>query len=121
MSLIIRNGFTNVAESVNFATTPTGDLTLNFSGTYNLDGDLTLATSLLDGATVVGSVSETVAAASVVSGDYFGTFVAKLWGSNAATVVYKDVEISVIPEASTSALLAGFLAFAVLGMRRRRL
>lgn len=119
MDLIILDSGGTVLATLNIGAVPSGSRTLNFTGTYAGNGDLTLFTSLLDGATELGSVSHVVAAASVASGDYFGTYMGKRWSGNPATVIYNSTEISVVPEPAIASLLTAVAVMAVVVFRRK--
>lgn len=122
MDLIFLGGNSEIltASENDFAAVPAADRTLNFSGTYNGSGDLTLTASLFDGLTLIQSISHTVLAVDVLTGDYFGTYVAKRWGGNPANVIYNSAEISVIPEPSSTVFLSALSAMGVILCRRRR-
>jgi hypothetical protein len=96
--------------------------TLDFSGTYQPNGDLLLEAELFDGTstTSLGTISHTVLSADVVTGDNFGLFTAKIYAGNAATVVYDSMSVTVVPEPSAYALLSGILALGWIAVRRRR-
>ena len=104
----------------NVGTVSSSLLTLNFSGSYDTQGDLTLAASLFNGATQLGTLSHTVLESNVAGGDYFGSYVGKRFGGNPGTVVFNDLAITAIPEPSTLLLMMSALLSLVFLRRARR-
>ncbi|HTS19550.1 MAG TPA: PEP-CTERM sorting domain-containing protein [Verrucomicrobiae bacterium] len=91
--------------------------TMTLSGTYDASGDLTLLFSVSNGATTT-SISDQIAAASVLTGDYFGYRDSAANGGG--TLQFDNYALSVVPEPSTLALvgLAGGL-IALISRKRK--
>ncbi len=125
--LIIGRGNLDVGANVfaEFSDIAASDFdTLDFSGTYQPNGDLLLEAELFDGTgtTSLGSISHTVLSANVVTGSHFGLFTAKSFSGNTGTVVYDSVTITAtaIPEPSTLLLMGLAMSSLLIVSRARR-
>lgn len=107
---------TTAVFAVSLSLNTTYDMTL--SGTYDASGDLTLAFSVSNGTSTTTATAAPIAAASVLTGDYFGY--RDVAANGGGTVQFDNYSVAAVPEPTTLALvgLAGGL-IALISRKRK--
>ncbi|HTS19551.1 MAG TPA: PEP-CTERM sorting domain-containing protein [Verrucomicrobiae bacterium] len=115
------NNYSTKLVSAPFAGTftPNTSYHLTLAGNYDASGDLTLAFTVSDGVPAdTTTVSDSIAAASVLQGSNFG-YLDQAWVQASGSVQYNNYDLEVVPEPTTLALVGIGLVLGLVARRRR--